>query len=362
MTKKKVARIIVGANGGDEGKGTVVARYTKESTNVLNILTNGGSQRGHSILTKDGNITYHHFGAGTYYGADNYYSHYFMLNPVQFTKEHQELIVKPNKVYRSDGCRWTTIYDMMANHISEEQRKRHASCRMGIWFTLVRYENSTTMSFDRFMALPKEQQLEYLKDIKAYYERKLEIPDGWKDTWNNPYLAEHFIQDCKYMYDHTIVATPWDLTSYDNFIFENGQGLLLKDTGVDTYDTTPSDTGCRNAFHVLRMMGVRAIPTVHYVTRPYLTRHGDGPLMGEKDPFCISSDIKEDRTNHYNEAQGEFRYGILNISKLVQRVSDDWIFHTCKPELELTHCDEMDRVKEFKEAFSVVHTYDSPNV
>ena len=66
----KKARIVIGANYGDEGKGTVVASYTKKADGkVLNVLTNGGAQRGHSILTKDGSITYHHFGSGTYYGA-----------------------------------------------------------------------------------------------------------------------------------------------------------------------------------------------------------------------------------------------------------------------------------------------------
>ena len=44
------ARIVAGANYGDEGKGTVVAFYTKNAEGrVINVLTNGGSQRGHSI-------------------------------------------------------------------------------------------------------------------------------------------------------------------------------------------------------------------------------------------------------------------------------------------------------------------------
>ena len=74
------ARIVIGSNYGDEGKGTVVASYAKNSQNVLNVLTNGGAQRGHSILTKDGSITYQHFGSGTYFGADSYYSRFFILN------------------------------------------------------------------------------------------------------------------------------------------------------------------------------------------------------------------------------------------------------------------------------------------
>ena len=135
------ARIVIGANYGDEGKGTVVANYTKNSNNVLNILTNGGAQRGHSILTKDGNITFQHFGAGTYHGADNYYSRYFILNPMQFVKEYKSLIVKPKNIYRDLSCRWSTPYDSMANLISEEQKGTHASCCMGIWNTIKRYND-----------------------------------------------------------------------------------------------------------------------------------------------------------------------------------------------------------------------------
>ena len=52
------ARIIIGANYGDEGKGTVVAKYSKQSDNCLNILTNGGSQRGHTIVTEYGSTTF----------------------------------------------------------------------------------------------------------------------------------------------------------------------------------------------------------------------------------------------------------------------------------------------------------------
>ena len=37
----KTARIVIGGNNGDEGKGTVVAKYTKGRQNVLNVLTNG---------------------------------------------------------------------------------------------------------------------------------------------------------------------------------------------------------------------------------------------------------------------------------------------------------------------------------
>lgn len=360
------ARIVIGANYGDEGKGTVVASYSKKSNNVLNVLTNGGAQRGHSILTKDGNITNQHFGSGTYFGADNYYSRYFILNPMQFIKEYNSLIVKPKAVYRDWHCRWTTPYDSMANLISEQQMGRHASCCMGIWNTIKRTKEIGWYAFDWFVNnLDNEVlALSYLNKVKEYYERNLTIPEEWKEIWNGVYLQLHFIEDCKFMKEHTtMVNWPGDKSlsnfNYDEVIFENGQGLLLCDTGKDTYDTTPSNTGIEYALEILKDFNVDDV-TAHYVTRPYLTRHGDGEMLSQLGRRYVASSVQEDRTNHYNDGQGEFRYGLLDIHSLKDRVLKD--AGSVNFELEVTHCDEMDRVAEFKNAFGRVNTYDSPLV
>ena len=167
------ARIVIGANYGDEGKGTVVANLTKKAVgNVLNVLTNGGAQRGHSILTEDGSITFQHFGSGTYHGADTYYSLFFIMNPMQFTKEYKSLIVKPGNIYRDTSCRWSTPYDTMANLISEQQQNRHASCCMGIWNTIKRYQELPGMTFDEFMR--SEDKKGYLINVRTYYERYIQ--------------------------------------------------------------------------------------------------------------------------------------------------------------------------------------------
>jgi len=99
--------------------------------------------------------------------------------------------------------------------------------------------------------------------------------------------------------------------------------------------------------------------TAHYVTRPYLTRHGAGHI----DNYSVfrsslSKDIPEDRTNHYNEFQGEFRYGELDLNQLSHRIYEDR--KGVKYELEVTHCDEMDRLDEFSKIFPKINTYDSP--
>lgn len=358
------ARIVIGANYGDEGKGTVVAHYTKNAEgSVLNILTNGGSQRGHSILTEDGSMTFHHFGSGTYHGADNYYSSYFILNPMQFVKEYDELIVKPKHIYRNRNCRWTTPYDSLANMISERLQGRYASCGMGIWNTIKRWNELPGYIFDDFLKLENPEI--YLNSVKEYYEKQITIPSEFIDIWNSPILQQHFINDCRFMGDHTISIWNMSKISYDDLIFENGQGLLLCDTGEDRYDRTPSNTGIQYALNVIKteLYGKDVDITAHYVTRPYATRHGDG-LIGnlytcrEVARKFISDGVKEDRTNTWNEFQGAFRYGLLDIDELKERVVSDSGFN--KFEIELTHCDEMDRELEFKKRFKKVNTYDSP--
>lgn len=352
------ASIVIGANYGDEGKGTVVANLTKESTNVLNVLTNGGSQRGHSILTKDGSMTFQHFGSGTYHGADNYFSAWYILNPMQFVKEYSDLIVKPKHIFRDPRCRWSTPYDVMANLIDEELRGRQASCGMGIWMTITRCDRTPIMLFDNFIK-NEDKQYSYLESVKAYYESFVEIPTKWKDTWDSDVLKAHFIRDCQIMHSLTNATDIQTMRNYDNIIFENGQGLLLCDKGKDTEDTTPSNTGISYALSMAKQMGIDNI-TAHYVTRPYLTRHGDGYISNAIGKHDLSSDIQEDRTNHYNEHQGMFRYGKLDIANLNKRITND--SRGVRVILDVTHCDEMDRESEFRKEFPNVNTYDNPLV
>ena len=349
------ARIVIGSNYGDESKGTIVAAYTKQSENVLNILTNGGAQRGHSILTKDGNITNQHFGSGTYFGAANYYSRFFILNPMQFVKEYKTLIVKP-KIFRDARCLWSTPFDSIANAIEEERKGTHGSCRMGIWNTIKRTREMGFHPFDMFL---QNSPTLWLQKVRRYYERNMVIPESWKSIWNAPGLVQHFIEDCQFMFLHTKVCELSSL-NYDNLIFENGQGLLLCDTGKDTFDTTPSNTGILYSLELLKDLPEMDV-TAHYVTRPYLTRHGDGHIEGKvANNYSLSYSVEEDRTNHFNEAQGVFRYGKLDIGALKERIEKD--ARDVSYVLEVTHCDEMDREREFRQLFKDVSFRDTPLV
>lgn len=331
--------VVIGANYGDEGKGRVTSELFHRcgASKRLNVLTNGGAQRGHTVVHKYKNSektfshTFHHFGAGTFDRADTYCGKDFILNPMIFCKEYEELREKglSDRIlfYRHEDCMWSTPFDMMANQILEESRgvHRHGSCGIGIWKTIQRYHNGVCMPFDRFISAPIEYQKKFLYEVRDYYVKKgifsnsdisLKYPLFSED------LIDHFIQDCRYFdfVSHRVISREEKeiLNFYDYIVFENGQGLLLKDD-VNNVHTTPSNTDCEVIHDLIERTMSGAIVDMVYVSRPYLTRHGKGILPSECDKETICSILNE-KTNVTNTFQGVFRYGTINLQELFQRV------------------------------------------
>lgn len=88
-------KIVVGANFGDEGKGLMADYFCHQAVSqgkkCLNVLTNGGAQRGHTVVTPTGKRhVFKHFGSGTFAGADTYLLKSFILNPMEFIRELNE--------------------------------------------------------------------------------------------------------------------------------------------------------------------------------------------------------------------------------------------------------------------------------
>ena len=90
--------IVVGANFGDEGKGLAVdylcSRIPK-GKKKLGVLTNGGPQRAHTVVTPEGyRHVFHHLSSGGFVGADTYCSKYFLVNPILLVEEYAEFATK----------------------------------------------------------------------------------------------------------------------------------------------------------------------------------------------------------------------------------------------------------------------------
>ena len=355
-------KVVIGANFGDEGKGLITDYFCNQATSqdetCIVVMSNGGAQRGHTVVTPDGTRhVFKHFGSGTIAGADTYCIDDFILNPMTFKKEYKE-IVKGGympKIFIHPNCKWTTPYDMIINQIVEETReeKKHGSCGMGIWETVYRYQKKPCIfNILEFFMLSSDSQVSYLKSIRDNYmiDRLKEyninsVPDAWKDIVYSNGLIEQFINDVKFMIHHIRIADYRILKAYQNVVFENGQGLLL-DQNQTLYgdNTTPSNTGVLNPFRVLDKTFDKAQIEVCYVTRTYLTRHGEGRFEQECDKSLINQSM-QDETNQWNQFQGDLRYGELVIDELIDRVQKDFKYLSnskfdCSASFGVTHTNE----------------------
>ena len=367
-------KIVIGANYGDEGKGLVTAALAKEAIqakkDTLVICSNGGAQRGHTVdWSVNERHVFHHFGSGIFSGADTYIAPQFMINPIIFCKEYEELsevfnrhMLRPN-IYVNKDCRVTTIYDVLFNRLIEEERgsNKHGSCGLGIFETFNRNKTRYAFTFDDIYTRTYnyidhiDQVKYYLNQTKEFFKKRaidLGFPkEKYESILNNKAYFYNFIDDLINMCNKTtLINNPtYFLDNYNTIIIENAQGLLLDMDKEDTVHKTPSSTGLKNIYDCLPSDIIKDSEIeVCYVTRTYMTRHGAGEFPTECSHWelCPTMDIRlNDLTNIPNPYQDEIRFGTLDISDFLARIEND--FHNYKPNeqtkmsIAITHEDEV---------------------
>lgn len=355
-------KIIIGASYGDEGKGLMSDYFCSQAKErgkkCIVVLSNGGAQRGHTVDTPDGkHHVFHHFGSGTLVGADTHFPAAFIVNPMIFVQEWAELYGKVDVmpyVFANPQCLCSTPFDMILNQIAEQSRgvNRHGSCGCGIWETIVR----DGLRLQQMYKLYRKNRLyDYLLTIRDLYVplrlRDLgisEISPEWKKILFSSDLISNYIGDFGRMMSVLNFSYDEIIKKYQTVVFENGQGLLLdQNTSENQEHTTPSNTGTQNPAIILEnvygedelyLMDIE----VCYVSRTYLTRHGDGPFKEE----CNKDELfpgLNDETNVWNPHQGGIRYGKLDLYELFHRCIDDFMkyMRSGKVSMAFTHMNEM---------------------
>lgn len=334
-------KVVIGANFGDEGKGLMTDYFCNEAADKLIscivVCHNGGPQRGHTVVTPEGlRHVFHHFGSGTFAKASTYFAGDFIINPMIFRKEWEEMvrIGYTPKIYVNPSCRVTTPYDMLINQIVEESRGdgRHGSCGMGILETIRRYEKGYGKAA-RDMFLDEDlRNLSFLKYLQQEYvpARFLElgikkVDSNLASVLGNDNVILNYIDDLNFMREHVKPASDYVLTNYGCVVFEGGQGLLLDRNNIEYMpNLTPSSTGLDNPVKIMSGVFSKDINVeVCYVTRTYLTRHGAGRF----DTECRKEDINKDMvdlTNVTNPYQGTIRYGKMDMEGLERRITNDF--------------------------------------
>ena len=313
---------VIGKNFGDEGKGYTCSRLASSLKKSLIIKHNGGGQAGHTVEDPEGKwrFIHHQIGAGAEYHVPTLFADSFMPDLFQLgkeVKEFTELFGFQPILYSEKKARITTIDDVLLNMGAELARgkNRHGSCGMGIEECVQRNAAGYGITVEELAGWTKQDLVDRLKQIrKEYTGRRAKIlgiypSNPYYEMLYNEIVLKNFVEEVKKNVNLlTLVDADrnW-LEEFQNLIFETGQGLLL-DQDYEDYapNLTSSKTGIHNSAIFLEKRGLYLEEAI-YVTRPYVTRHGNGPLPCEVDPSELPG-VGEDLTNQPNEWQGTLRY------------------------------------------------------
>lgn len=326
----KSATAIIGGNYGDEGKGRTVDYLVSQHRSpekVLVVRHNGGAQAGHTVSVSGNRFVFSHLGSGTLLGAPTYLSQHFIVNPIMFLREVKNW-PSPPVVYTHSHCYVTTPYDIMLNQMKETHRgeNKTGSCGLGINETMKR---SAVIGLDPIIALDLKDKDELVWGLKQAREYAValtqpygEIGEETRKLITNQDIADVFIEDCLEMAARVEIIPfnflePWCSGWSGNILFEGAQGLGLDRTRGHFPYVTNSHTGIKNVVELSKEFGLSRL-NVLYITRPYLTRHGAGPMESEHTEFT-----PQDETNVYNKHQGSLRYGWLDIDAMNRRMASD---------------------------------------
>jgi adenylosuccinate synthase len=345
------AKVVIGANFGDEGKGLMTDYFCRSYPSdqpVLNVRFNGGAQAGHTVVTPDGRRhVFSHFGAGSFLpNVATYLAYDFIVNPILFRREYEELVrlgVRP-LVYMHPHCLLTVPQDMMINQIIERHRGglRHGSCGVGIYETQYRSKHNRKLWLESIchgnctpFLNDRDFSTWHLEDMGAR-----SLSDHDKMLLTNQNITAHYLEDVRFLKEHVIIADDSIYHRFKYVVFEAGQGLMLDQQNMDYFPhLTPSNTGTKNLVDFIPRFDSFE---VCYVTRPYFTRHGAGRF----DQECMRESVRAgiDQTNHHNEFQGSFRYGYFDPDVFASSITKDQqnYKHHCHAfsTIALTHADE----------------------
>jgi len=357
-------KVVIGGSLGDEGKGEITDYFAslakQEKKSCIVVLSNGGSQRGHTVQLDNGfRHVFQHFGSGALAGADTYLPKQYIVNPMNYALEYRDLVHHGTVLVHPD-CLITTPFDMIANQIIEDSRgdQRHGSCGVGIWETILRKGITFGEISQMYFADKNHSKVfDYLRFVRDEYflkrisDKGISLKGIWENIVYNDNLLGNYVNDLGLMIYDTKLCNV--IPERDCIIFENGQGLLL-DQNIIGYgkNTTPSNTGLQNPAAMIAGIPGEKTVEVCYVSRTYLTRHGAGRFDTESKTLFY-----EDKTNKFHEYQGGLRFGYLDVNDLVARcVKDfeqyaekDWtmsiaITHTNENQIKLEKLYDFDRI------------------
>lgn len=312
---------------GDTGKGMTVnnicLEFVKRKESAIVIRFSGGPQVGHNVDHNNIHHCFSNFGSGTLLNIPTYWSEFCLVDPFTAILERDILRTKgvEPKIIYSPFCELITPFDVWyqwGNVINRE----HGTVGVGIKSALDRIKNGyhLTISDAQNILVLREK----IKSIQTNYYKMSGVVK--KDFSLDKYIEG--IYDYVSKVELKTIEELVKENKYFHKVFEGSQGILLDQTHGIMPWCTPSNTTSKNAIELLRRMGYLdgkyLMPIqINYICRPYITRHGPGPLLTAENILEV-----EDENNTYNEYQKSFRSCEFDINLLKHSISIDKLYNS----------------------------------
>lgn len=321
---------------GDNGKGSLTDKQTREFGAHTVVRFNGGAQAGHRVVTANGREhVFSQFGSGTFVpGVRTFLSRFLVLKPLDMMSEERRLqqigvVDALTRTYFDRQALVATPFHAAVNRLLEIDRcdGRHGSCGMGIGQAV-------------FDAVELGDDAVRLGDYRDFgrLESKLCRLQEWKRE-----CAHDLIERCRarsigreeigFLEDTNLVrayielirsfAQQFNLVDGDKLaeilqvagtvVFEGAQAVLLdRWRGFMPY-CTPSVCTFDNALELLHEHEYDGEVQRLGVIRAYMVRHGPGPFVTENAELTAAL---PDARNSMHQWQREFRIGWLDLVAL----------------------------------------------
>ena len=320
--------IVLGTFFGDEAKGQCVNNLATEESIVVRF--SGANQVGHNVQHNGLKHCFRNFGSGTLKGATTYWSKYCVCDLHTVLLEYAELKsqgIVP-KIIFSPECELVTPFDVISQWNNSSNRE-HGTVGTGFKPTLDRVKNGYHLTI--VDALNYQVLKEKVYNIgRYYYNFTSDCPVVKLDEWlDGIYKMANLFP----IQDERIIK------SYKDVIFEGSQGILLDQKhGVMPF-CTPSYTTSKNALEIIDSLNIIDDIVINYVCRPYITRHGNGPLLTSTPIIDVN-----DSNNQWNDFQKSFRACKFDIDLLIHSLRIDKIYsESCYHRIVFSHANELSK-------------------
>ena len=326
----KTAKVVIGANYGDEGKGLTTDAICAAASKPIVIRFNGGAQAGHTVCDPDRRRhVFSHFGSGSLQGIPTFLSRFFVVLPRIFVYERSELERHGEnpQVICDPRAQVTTPYDVGINRAIEEARgaARHGSVGIGFGETIERAENGYGLTVQDLTSEVRVREVlaAIARDWLPRRLAKLGLPtdNATLARVASPAEISRWQAETAFMMTRVSVSPITTAITGCTPAFEGAQGLLLDmERGHSFPFVTRSNTGLKNVLALAIDAGIDQLD-VTYMTRAYLTRHGAGPLPNELAALDFAEIV--DPTNRPNPWQGTLRFAPLDLDVLREAIAAD---------------------------------------